>query len=165
MIDLLPDLFDDYCDELSLFVTQYHQYGGKRIFWGEINTVKCFEDNSKVKDILGTDGQGKVLVVDGGGSMNRALLGDLIAMNAVENRWEGIVIYGCVRDVGALETMNIGVKALGANPIKTKKKGVGEVNSVLYLDNIIIEPGMMLYSDGNGIAIAKKSLTCPPCFK
>lgn len=161
MIDLLPDLFDEYCDELSLFVTQYHQYGGKRIFWGEINTVKCFEDNSKVKDILGTDGQGKVLVVDGGGSMNRALLGDLIAMNAVENGWEGIVIYGCVRDVGALETMNIGVKALGANPIKTKKKGVGEVNSILYLDNIIIAPGMMLYSDRNGIAIAKTKLNLP----
>ncbi|QFU22604.1 putative 4-hydroxy-4-methyl-2-oxoglutarate aldolase [Shewanella eurypsychrophilus] len=161
MIDLLPDLFDDYSDELSLFETQYYQYGGKRIFWGEINTVKCFEDNSKVRDILGTDGKGKVLVVDGGGSMNRALLGDLIAMNAVENGWEGIVIYGCVRDAGVLETMNIGVKALGANPIKTKKKGVGEVNSILSLDNIIIEPGMMLYSDRNGIAIAKTKLNLP----
>lgn len=158
MKDLLPDLFDYYSDELTLLTGQHYQYGGRKIFWGEIVTVKCFEDNSKVKEVLATNGRGKVLVVDGGGSMNRALLGDLIALSAVEQGWEGVIIYGCVRDVGALATMELGVKALGTNPIKTEKKGVGEVNGMLYLENIIIAPGMMLYSDENGIGVSKTKL-------
>ncbi|SQH76505.1 Putative 4-hydroxy-4-methyl-2-oxoglutarate aldolase [Shewanella benthica] len=91
MKDLLPDLFDYFNNELVLLTTQYQQYGKRTIFWGELVTIKCFEDNSKVKEILKTEGKGKVLFVDGGASMNRALLGDLIALSAVENGWEGIV--------------------------------------------------------------------------
>ena len=158
MKDLLPDLFDYFNNELVLLTTQYKQYGKRTIFWGELVTIKCFEDNSKVKEILKTEGKGKVLFVAGGASMNRALLGDLIALSAVENGWEGIVINGCVRDVGALKLMDIGIKAIGTNPIKTQKKGVGEVNCMISMDNIIITPGMMLYSDENGIGIANTEL-------
>ncbi len=121
MLDLLPDLFDHYGEQLSLLAPHYCQYGHKRIFWGEVVTVKCFEDNSKVKQLLAQPGQGKVLVVDGGDG-RRALLGDMIAQSAVDNGWSGIVINGYVRDVAALSQMPIGIQALGANPIKTEKK-------------------------------------------
>jgi len=158
MNDLLPDLFDHFSDELLLLSAKFKQYGKKAIFWGEIVTIRCFDDNSKVKQMLSTDGHGKVLVVDGDASMRRALLGDLIAVSAVDNGWEGIVINGCVRDVGALKKMDIGIKALGENPIKTVKLDKGEVNISLDIDGIIIEPGMMLYSDENGVAISSKPL-------
>lgn len=158
MKDLLPDLFDHYSDDLALLTSRYTHFGHRRIFWGEIVTVKCFEDNSKVKQILNTNGKGKVLVVDGAASMERALLGDMIALCAVDNCWEGIVINGCVRDAGALKEMELGVLALGTNPIKTVKKDVGEINVPLQLDNINVEPGMMIYCDENGIGVAKSAL-------
>ncbi|MEC4725311.1 putative 4-hydroxy-4-methyl-2-oxoglutarate aldolase [Shewanella sp. D64] len=158
MQDLLPDLYDHYADELTLLSLCLNQYGKRKIFWGEIITVKCFEDNSKVKQVLTTSGKGKVLFVDGGGSLNRALLGDMIAMDAVNNGWEGIVINGCVRDVGVLSQLDIGIKALGANPIKTVKRDAGEINPKLAIADIIIVPGMMLYSDENGVAISSKQL-------
>ncbi|WP_299794468.1 putative 4-hydroxy-4-methyl-2-oxoglutarate aldolase [uncultured Shewanella sp.] len=158
MNDLLPDLFDHFAGELSLLSAKFKQYGKREIFWGEIVTIKCFEDNSKVKQLLSTQGRGKVLLVDGGGSMNRALLGDLIALSAVDNGWEGIVINGCIRDAGALKTMDIGVKALGVNPIKTVKLDRGDVNITLEIGGVRIEPGMMLYSDDNGVAVSPKPL-------
>lgn len=158
MLDLLPDLYDHYPDDLTLLSICFNQYGKRKIFWGEVITVKCFEDNSKVKQVLATNGKGKVLFVDGGGSLNKALLGDMIAMDAVNNGWEGIIINGCVRDVGTLNLLDIGIKALGVNPIKTVKRGVGEVNPNLEVANIIIVPGMMLYSDDNGVIISSKPL-------
>ncbi|MCG9696541.1 putative 4-hydroxy-4-methyl-2-oxoglutarate aldolase [Shewanella sp. Isolate11] len=158
MLDLLPDLFDHYHSQLSLLTPHYRQYGLKRIFWGEVVTVKCFEDNSKVKQILAQPGQGKVLVVDGGGSNRRALLGDMIAQSAVDNGWSGIVINGYVRDVAALSQMPIGIQALGANPIKTEKRDLGDVNVTLEIDRVIINPGMMLYADDNGIALSASKL-------
>ncbi|MXR67496.1 putative 4-hydroxy-4-methyl-2-oxoglutarate aldolase [Shewanella sp. JBTF-M18] len=158
MLDLLPDLFDQYATELSLLTPHYRQFGQKRIFWGEVVTVKCFEDNSKVKQLLAQPGEGRVLVVDGGGSNRRALLGDMIAQSAVDNGWSGIVINGYVRDVGALAQMPIGIQALGANPIKTEKRDFGDVNVTLEIDRVIIKPGMMLYADDNGVAVSSEQL-------
>ncbi|MCG9756513.1 putative 4-hydroxy-4-methyl-2-oxoglutarate aldolase [Shewanella insulae] len=158
MLDLLPDLFDQYATELSLLAPHYRQFGQKRIFWGEVVTVKCFEDNSKVKQLLAQPGEGRVLVVDGGGSNRRALLGDMIAQSAVDNGWSGIVINGYVRDVGALAQMPIGIQALGANPIKTEKRDLGDVNVTLEIDRVIIKPGMMLYADDNGVAVSSEQL-------
>ncbi|WP_144207223.1 putative 4-hydroxy-4-methyl-2-oxoglutarate aldolase [Shewanella donghaensis] len=158
MLDLLPDLFDHYESQLNLISANWKSYGGKGIFFGEVVTVKCFEDNSKVKSILATPGKGKVLVVDGGGGCRRALLGDMIAESAARNEWEGIVIYGAVRDVGTLATIDIGVQALGANPIKTQKKDVGQVNVDIEIASVIIKPTMMIYADRNGIAITEKPL-------
>ena len=158
MLDLLPDLFDHYEDKLTLVQSNWNTYGGKTIFYGEIVTVKCFEDNSKVKSTLATPGKGKVLVVDGGGACRRALLGDMIAESAFKNLWEGIIIYGAVRDVGTLETINIGVQALASNPIKTDKKDVGSVNVDIEISGISIKPSMMVYADKNGIAVAEKPL-------
>ncbi|WP_299572383.1 putative 4-hydroxy-4-methyl-2-oxoglutarate aldolase [uncultured Shewanella sp.] len=158
MLDLLPDLFDYYEDELTLVQSNWNSYGGRTIFYGEVVTVKCFEDNSKVKSTLAKPGRGKVLVVDGGGVFRRALLGDMIAESAASNHWEGIIIYGAVRDVGTLKTIDIGVQALASNPIKTVKKEVGLVNVDIEIEGVTIKPSMMVYADENGIAVAKKPL-------
>ena len=158
MLDLLPDLFDHYPEQLTLLSNQWKAFGAKSIFYGEVVTVKCFEDNSKVKSELAKKGHGKVLVVDGGGSTRRALLGDMIALSACDNGWEGIIINGCIRDAGTINTMLIGVQALGANPIKTDKKGVGEVNVTIEIAGISISPGMMIYADLNGVAVSRQAL-------
>ena len=158
MLDLLPDLFDHYESKLLLVSADWNSYGGKDIFYGEVVTIKCFEDNSKVKSMLATSGKGKVLVVDGGGICRRALLGDMIAESAARNEWEGIIIYGAVRDVGTLATIHLGVKALGSNPIKTQKKDVGDINVNIEISGVIIKPTMMIYADKNGIAISEKPL-------
>lgn len=159
MLDLLPDLFDQYPQELQLINLPWLSFGQRNIFSGQIVTVKCFEDNSKVKSILSQPGQGKVLVVDGGGSTRRALLGDMIAKNAVDNGWNGIVIYGCIRDAAAINTMNIGVKAIGVNPIKTEKRDLGEIGVSLEINSIEIFDGMMIYADLNGVAISRSVLS------
>ncbi|MGI2853421.1 putative 4-hydroxy-4-methyl-2-oxoglutarate aldolase [Shewanella algae] len=158
MLDLLPDLFDHYENDLMLLPSVFCQFGGKSIFWGEIVTVRCFEDNSMVKQLLATDGTGKVLLVDGGASTAKALMGDLIAQSAVDHGWQGVVIYGAVRDVATLATMPLGVKALAAVPIKTERKGVGDINCTLTIGDVQIMPGMMLYADDNGIAVSQTPL-------
>jgi len=159
MLDLLPDLFDHYPEQLTLANSPFIDYGNKIIFNGEIVTVSCFEDNSKVKEILATDGTGKVLVVDGKASMNRALLGDMIAENAVKNNWQGVVINGCIRDAGTISTLEIGIKALGCNPIKTEKLGVGEINIAVNFAGIGFIPGSYIYGDANGLAVSEALLT------
>jgi regulator of ribonuclease activity A len=159
MFDLLPDLFDQYPEQLTLANMPFNDYGKKIIFTGEIVTVACFEDNSKVKELLATDGTGKVLVVDGKGSMNRALLGDMIAENAVKNNWQGVVINGCIRDAGTIATLDIGVKALGCNPIKTEKLDVGDINVTVNFSGIDFIPGWTIYGDANGLAVSQSNLS------
>jgi len=158
MLDLLPDLFDQYSQQLQLAQPLFNDYGGKTIFSGEIVTVACFNDNSKVKELVATDGTGKVMVVDGKGSLTRALLGDMLAEQAVENGWQGIVIHGCIRDAGTIATLTLGVKALGCNPIKTEKLGVGEINKTVKFANIEFIAGQFIYGDANGLAISEKQL-------
>jgi regulator of ribonuclease activity A len=158
MLDLLPDLFDDYCDQLQLAEPLFNDYGGNTIFSGEIVTVSCFNDNSKVKELASTNGTGKVMVVNGKASLTNALLGDMIAENAVANGWQGIVINGCIRDAGTIATLSLGVKALGCNPIKTEKLGVGEVNINIEFAGLNFIPGQFIYGDANGLAISEKEL-------
>lgn len=158
MLDLLPDICDHWADECTLLPLPFNQYGGRKVFYGRVVTVKCFEDNSRVKELLATPGEGKVLVVDGGGACRRALLGDLIAQSAVDNGWSGIVINGAVRDVGTLATMDIGVQALGAVPFKTQRKGVGETQVVIDFGGVKVSPDMYLYADSNGILVCNREL-------
>lgn len=136
----------------------FRAFGGKRLFWGEVVTVKCFEDNSKVKEVLAQPGHGKVLIVDGGGSSRRALLGDLIAQSAMDNGWQGVIINGYVRDAARLSSFNLGVYALGAMPMKTEKLDQGQINVPIELGCVTVKPGMMVYVDENGIAISEESL-------
>lgn len=159
MLDLLPNLFDTYPEQLQLAEPLFNDYGGTTIFSGEIVTVSCFNDNSKVKELVATDGTGKVMVVDGKGSTIRALLGDMLAEQAVENGWQGIVINGCIRDAGTIATLPLGVKALGCNPIKTEKLGVGEINSDISFAGVNFTAGHYIYGDTNGLAISERKLT------
>ena len=137
MLDLLPDLFDEHANELSLATPIFNDYGGNKIFFGEIVTVSCYNDNSKVKELVATNGSNKVMVVDGKASITNALLGDMLAEQAVKNGWQAIVINGCIRDAGTIATLALGVKALGCCPIKTEKLGI----------------------DSNGLAISKTLLS------
>ena len=161
MLDLLPDLCDQHPGKFQLLKMDFNAYGKKRIFYGQVVTVRCFEDNSRVKELLATPGEGKVLVVDGGGSLQRALLGDLIAQSALDNHWEGVVINGAIRDVGTIGSMALGVKALAACPLKTERKGRGESGMPLMLAGVEITPGDYLYADDNGILVAKDALELP----
>lgn len=142
---------------------RFFSYGGNTKFGGEVVTVKCFEDNSRVKELLATHGKdekgnGKVLVVDGGASMRCALLGDMIAQSGVDNGWAGVIVYGCVRDVDDMGEMPIGVQALGAIPRKSNRKGVGETDIEISFGGLTINSGMYVYADNNGIILSQKSL-------
>jgi regulator of ribonuclease activity A len=159
MLDLLPDLFDEHANELSLAAPIFNDYGGKNIFFGEIVTVSCYNDNSKVKELVATDGTNKVMVVDGKASITNALLGDMLAEQAVENGWQAIVINGCIRDAGTIATLALGVKALGCCPIKTEKLGIGEINLNISFAGLDFTPGYYIYGDSNGLAISKTLLS------
>lgn len=159
MLDLLPDLFDQHEQQLQLAQPLFNDYGGSTVFSGEIVTVSCFNDNSKVKELVATDGHSKVMVVDGQASLTRALLGDMLAEQAVENGWQGIVINGCIRDAGTINTLPLGVKALGCNPIKTEKLGVGEINTPINFAGIEFIAGHYIYGDANGLAVSERQLT------
>ena len=150
---LTADLYDHYGDRLDICQPIFRDYGGDKQFHGEVVTLKCFEDNSLVREILGEYGEGKVLVVDGGASLRCAMLGDLLAQKGVDNDWAGVVINGCIRDSAAIKQMPIGVKALATNPRKTVKKGVGERDVPLTFAGVTIHPGDTLYADEDGICI------------
>ncbi len=158
MLDLLPDLFDHYPEQLLLAEPLFTNFGGKSIFYGQIVTVSCFNDNSKVKELGATNGTGKVMVVDGKGSRTRALLGDMLAEQAVKNGWQAIVINGCIRDAGTIATHPLAVKALGCNPIKTEKLGIGEINTDISFAGIDFKAGHFIYGEPNGLAVSQNKL-------
>ena len=148
------DLYDRHGEDLRSCTTQFRSFGGRREFHGTVATVKVFEDNTLVKEALTEDGSGRVLVVDGAGSLSAALLGDLMAARAAENSWEGIVINGAVRDVSALGVIDVGVKALGSNPRKSSKTGAGQRDVPVTFGGVTFVPGDRLYSDADGILVA-----------
>lgn len=158
MNDITPDICDKFEDKVRLLNLPLQNFGQKTAFFGEIVTVRCYHDNSKVREMLSQDGKGKVLVVDGHGSCQKALLGDQLAILAIENNWEGVIVFGAVRDVAQMAQMSLGVKALGASPFKTEKRGAGEVNVTLMMLNQIVQPKEYIYADWNGILISKQAL-------
>ena len=156
-----PDLCDENPELVSVVTPMFSNYGGKKAFFGEIVTVKCFEDNSVVKEQANEAGKGRVMVVDGGGSMRCALLGDLIAEKACENGWAGFVIYGCIRDVDAIAELNLGVQALNSIPIKSVRKGRGDLNIDLTFGGVNFKPGQFIYADNNGVIVSPEALKLP----
>lgn len=152
------DLCDAHPDSARVCEPMFASFGGREAFGGEIVTVKCHEDNSRVKELLATPGQGKVLVVDGGGSLRCALMGDMIGESAVQNGWEGVLVHGCVRDVDALAGLDLGVQALAAIPLKSVRKGVGETNVPVTFGGVTFVPGQFVYADNNGVVVADKKL-------
>ncbi|RZI91037.1 MAG: putative 4-hydroxy-4-methyl-2-oxoglutarate aldolase [Pseudomonas sp.] len=156
-----PDLCDANPDLVQVLEPMFSNFGGRDSFGGQIVTIKCFEDNSLVKAQAELDGRGKVLVVDGGGSLRCALLGDMIAAKAAQNGWEGLVIYGCVRDVDVLVQTNVGVQALAAHPLKTDKRGLGDLNVVVTFAGVTFRPGEYIYADNNGVIVSPQPLQMP----
>ncbi len=156
--DLTDDFCGDNCDEVQAAGMNFKSFGGKSRFYGEIVTLKLFEDNQLVRDQVNSDGTGKVLVIDGGASMRRALLGDMLAAKAVENGWSGILINGCIRDSVDMATMQLGIMALGTHPLKTVKNGVGQTNVSVTFSGLHFEPADFIYIDEDGIIISEKPL-------
>ncbi|MDQ1022939.1 regulator of ribonuclease activity A [Streptomyces umbrinus] len=149
------DLYDEHGDDLQSCTTQFRLFGARTSFEGAVTTVRCHEDNVILKATLGEPGAGRVLVVDGGGSLGAALMGDLIADLGASSGWEGVVINGAVRDVEALSKINIGVKALGSNPRKSRKEGVGDRDVEVSFGGVTFKPGCHLYSDTDGILVTR----------
>ena len=158
---VLPDLCDAYGDLVSVLEIEMRSFGGRRSFGGPIRTVRCFEDNSRVADCVGEPGGGAVLVVDGGGSRRCALLGDNLAEKAASNEWAGVIVFGCVRDVAALATIDLGVHALAAHPRRSIKRGAGETDVPVRFGGLTLGPGLHVYADGNGIILSQSRLQMP----
>jgi regulator of ribonuclease activity A len=152
------DLIDQHGDALESCDLQLRQFGGRPRFSGRIRTVRCHQDNVLIRQVLSEPGDGQVLVVDGGGSLHTSLVGDVVAGLAQGNGWTGLVVNGAVRDVVALAGLDIGVKALGSNPRKSAKEGVGEIDVPVAFGGVRFEPGAHLYSDEDGIVVASTAL-------
>lgn len=133
----------------------FHHYGGRRQFAGPVVTVKCFEDNSLVKQAVDSAGNGRVLVVDGGGSLRKALVGGNLAAAAARNGWAGVLVDGCVRDVAELRTAEVGIMALGLMPMPTEKRGEGQKDVPVMVAGVPVRPGEWLYADEDGVVVAQ----------
>ncbi|HAG92862.1 MAG: ribonuclease activity regulator protein RraA [Pseudomonadales bacterium] len=156
-----PDLCDAYPDIVRIVEPLFTNYGGREAFGGQIVTVKCHEDNSLVKEHVANPGAGKVMVVDGGGSLRCALLGDMLAEKAAQNNWAGLIIYGCIRDVDEIRKTQLGVQALRTIPIKSNRQGRGDLNIPITFGGVTFHPGEYVYADNNGIIVSEQALSMP----
>jgi regulator of ribonuclease activity A len=149
------DLVDEYGESLSSIPLQLRSFGRRTRFAGPAATVCCFEDNALLKKTLAEhpDPQGRVLVVDGGGSLRTALVGDLIAAIASDRGWAGIIVHGCIRDSVAINDLEIGIKALGTNPRKSGKTGAGTADALINIGGVTVAPGQVVHSDEDGIVV------------
>ena len=152
----------DLCDanegKVRAVAPMFRSFGGQTRFAGQIRTLKVFEDNSLVRSTLDSPGNGNVLVVDGGGSMRCAMVGDQLALLGVKNGWAGIVVYGCIRDSGPIGSMELGVFALGTHPMKSIKKGAGDQDIPVTFGGVTFTPGNWLYADEDGVIVSEAPL-------
>lgn len=147
------DLYDEFGESVESVPTQFQDLGRTKAFSGRVRTVKCHHDNVVLKAVLSTPGTGDVLVVDGGGSLERALMGDMIAKIALENGWQGVIINGVIRDRTVLANLPLGIKALGSNPRKSAKEGAGDVDVPVTIGGVVFTPGATVYADEDGILV------------
>ncbi len=145
-------------DTLRVLPPVFASYGGRARFAGPVQTLKCFEDNSLVKTALEGEGRGRVLVVDGGGSLRRALVGGNLGAAAARNGWAGVVVDGCVRDKAELAACDVGIRALGLMPLPTQRRGEGQADLPVQLQGVWVRPGDWLYADEDGIVVASRPL-------
>jgi regulator of ribonuclease activity A len=132
----------------------FQAYGVRRAFGGPVSTVRCFEDNSRVKEAVESPGEGRVLVVDGGGSRRCALLGGNLGSAAVKNGWAGVIIHGCIRDSAELDRMDLGIRALGTMPRRSEKRGEGERDVPVRFAGATFRPGDFVYADEDGVVVS-----------
>ncbi len=152
------DLCDEYGDSVQVCEPVFRTFGGRQAFFGPVSTVRCFEDNSRVKEAVEGPGKGQVLVVDGGGSRRRALLGDRLGAAAAKNGWAGVIIHGCIRDSAELGRMDLGIRALGTMPLRSEKRGEGERDVPVRFAGVTFRPGDHVYVDEDGIVVAPAPL-------
>ncbi|MBF9001824.1 MULTISPECIES: ribonuclease E activity regulator RraA [Vibrio] len=151
-------LCDIYLDQVDVVEPMFSNFGGSASFAGQVTTVKCFEDNGLIREALEQDGLGRVLLIDGGGSLRRALIDSEIAALAEENEWEGIIVYGCVREIDDLEDMNIGIQALASIPVGAVSKSIGEVDVPVNFGGVTFLPEDYIYADSTGIILSQEPL-------
>jgi len=156
MNEATSDVSDKLHPDVQYLEPVYKSYGTKTSFSGRIVTVKCYEDNSLVEAALRTNGKDSVLVIDAGGSMNCAMLGDKRATDAINNEWEGILVHGLIRDSATINKIEIGIRALGVCPLKSIKKGVGDSNLTVNFSGVTFTPGEYLYADEDGVIVIKE---------
>lgn len=152
------ELCDLYADLIDVVEPIFASYGGRRSFGGQITTIKCFEDNGLVRQVLSEDGMGKVLLIDAGGSARRAIIDAELAAMAASNNWEGIVCYGSVRELDLLEDFDIGIQAVNAIPVGADDQGFGEVDAPVNFAGVTFLPGDHLYADSTGIIMSPDAL-------
>ncbi|MEH6418192.1 ribonuclease E activity regulator RraA [Pseudomonas sp. CGJS7] len=152
------DLCDLHEAQVRVLELPLRDYGGRLAFDGPVSTIKAYEDNTLVRDAVAEPGNGRVLVIDGGGSMRRAMLGDLLAAKAADNGWAGVIVFGAIRDSGAIGAMELGVKALGTCPRKTDKLGQGARDVAVEFGGLTIRPGEWLCADQDGVVLADSVL-------
>jgi regulator of ribonuclease activity A len=153
-----PDLCDAHPEGVAIARPIFRSFGGRRSVCGPIATVRCFEDNSRVREALEEPGAGRVLVIDGGGSLRCALVGDQLGVLGARNGWAGVLVHGCVRDTPALGAMDFGVFALAAHPLKSVKRGMGERDVAVSFAGVTFRAGAVLYADADGIIVAPTAL-------
>jgi len=154
------DLVDAYGEDVRFCDLPFIKLGRRKLFGGPIHTVKCFEDNALLKAELQKPGEGRVMVVDGGGSTRFALLGDQIALIVKENGWAGVVINGSVRDSADINEMDVGVFCLATTPKKSSKDGAGKVGAPVSFGGVAFSPGEFVYADHDGLLVSKYDYRC-----
>ena len=153
------DLYDDHEGTVETCSLQFRDFGAKGRFFGPVRTVSCLNDNSVFRELLGDPGNGGVIVVDGQGSTERALMGDMLAARGAANGWSGVVIYGVIRDSADIAGIDIGVKALGTNPAKSIKEGKGEIDCPIEFGGVRFSPGAWVYCDADGVLVSPQEIT------
>ncbi|SDH32386.1 regulator of ribonuclease activity A [Vibrio xiamenensis] len=151
-------LCDIYLEQVDVVEPMFSNFGGCASFAGQITTLKCFEDNGLIREVLEQDGEGRVLLVDGGGSLRRALIDAELAALAEENEWEGIVVYGCVREVDELEDMSLGIQALASIPVGATSQSIGEIDVAVNFGGVTFLPEDYLYADNTGLILSQEPL-------
>lgn len=152
------ELCDRFADTIDVLEPIFVNYGGRLSFGGQVQTVKCFEDKGLIEQVVAEDGTGKVLVIDGGGSTRRALLDIVIAETALNNNWEGILCYGAVRDVDALEDLDIGIQAVASIPVGAETKGHGEADIPVNFAGVTFYNEDHIYADSTGVVLSADPL-------
>jgi regulator of ribonuclease activity A len=152
------DICDRYADRVQVCEPLFEAYGGITAMHGGVSTVRCFEDNSRVKEAVESPGQGRILIVDGGGSRRHALFGGNLGKAAVKNGWAGVIIYGCIRDSAELGGMKLALRALGTMPLRSEKRGEGERDMPVRFAGVTFRPGDYVYADEDGIVVAHEQL-------
>lgn len=147
---------DDPSSTLRMLPPLFRDFGGRSKFFGPVATVKCFEDNTLVKAAVESPGQGRVLVVDGGASLRRALLGGNLGASAARNGWAGVLIDGAVRDVAELAALPIGIRALAVVPMPPHKRNEGRADVPVQIQGLWLRPGDWLYADADGTIVLEQ---------